>query len=336
VLSEYPWVILDCEGQDLGDIDGELSLVCLGTPVIDASLRVFIIDILAIRSSPPAINDLRQFLSGGIIKVVWDGRMDSIEIFAALHVRLDKVLDLQVAEVISRKTVRGETDRQRTERLAQGRFGFRVVRENRETFRDLHLVVGMQRCLEEQKLDIGVEKDGTCPSSHKLIRYVELTLTSHFFSHFLVKVIEMHKNGLSSKWMDRPLPANLLQYAANDIVILAHLFVLFRNKRYIPADNSHFNIMVAQSRQYVSRCGRYDRIDPADMFRPKGILMMSALGKREGPILECAGCGSKLLLRCFESKGKGQDSLRKTHCRSCVAMALRNRIELENVWVHAA
>jgi len=107
--------------------------------------------ILAIRSFPEAMNDLRQFLSQGIIKVVWDGRMDSIELFAALRVRLDKVLDLQVVEVISRKTVRGETDRRRTERLAQGRFGFRIVRENRESFRDLHLVVGMQKCLEEQE-----------------------------------------------------------------------------------------------------------------------------------------------------------------------------------------
>ena len=40
-----------------------------------------------------------------MLKVVWDGRMDYLEILSTYGVAIDGVLDLQVAEVVSRSTI---------------------------------------------------------------------------------------------------------------------------------------------------------------------------------------------------------------------------------------
>jgi len=95
-------------------------------------------------------------------KVVWDGRQDFLEILDNYGVCLGAVLDLQLAEVTSRVAVRGESDKNRLQRLSSGYLSFRLVRENKEKLKDIHLVIGLQRCLELTRLENAVGKDGNC------------------------------------------------------------------------------------------------------------------------------------------------------------------------------
>jgi exonuclease 3'-5' domain-containing protein 1 len=162
VLSSFPFVILDCEGKSLGQEDGELSLLCLGTPVADETQSIFVFDMLALSSCPRSRGLLSAFLERGPVKVVWDGRMDAIEIYATLGIPLTRILDLQVVEVVARGAVLGEQDSEREERLARHQFGYYFVKEHRARMRNLHVVRGLQNCIEFYHPDLGIEKDSTC------------------------------------------------------------------------------------------------------------------------------------------------------------------------------
>jgi exonuclease 3'-5' domain-containing protein 1 len=165
ILSSFPLVILDCEGKNLGQSDGALSLLCLGTPVADDSQHIFVFDMCTLTRCPRSRGALASFLERGPIKIVWDGRMDAIEIFAALGIPLTSVIDLQVVEVVARGAVLGEQDLEREERLALHQFGYRFVDENRAVMRGLHVVRGLQNCIEFYHPDLRIEKDRVCPSS---------------------------------------------------------------------------------------------------------------------------------------------------------------------------
>ncbi|KAI0031874.1 hypothetical protein K488DRAFT_29570, partial [Vararia minispora EC-137] len=223
ILSNYPLVILDCEGKDLGHAGGALSLLCLGTPVAGPTQHIFLFDMPALAPCPRARGALAAFLERGPLKVVWDGRMDAVEIHAALGIPLTRVLDLQVAEVVARGAVLGEQDEEREARLARHQFGWRFVEAHRTAMRGLHVVRGLQNCVEFYHPDLKVEKD---PS-----------------------VVEMHQAGESHRWLARPLPANLLSYAATDIALLAHLLSIFDTLGFFSTSAAHE--LLARSERYV-------------------------------------------------------------------------------------
>ena len=157
-LSEY--LVLDCEGKSIGTRDGALSIICIGTARTE---HVFAFDTLALTRTEPAMTPLLDLLkSERVRKVVWDGRQDFLEILDNYGVCLGAVLDLQLAEVTSRVAVRGESDKNRLQRLSSGYLSFRLVRENKEKLKDIHLVIGLQRCLELTRLENAVGKDGNC------------------------------------------------------------------------------------------------------------------------------------------------------------------------------
>jgi len=92
------------------------------------------------------------------MKVVWDGRMDFIELWSTYNVSIGKnVCDLQVAEVLSRSNFRGERDDERLSRLATY-FGPQVWK-NPLQFMGIHRVVGLQQCLEDNGYSGLVGKD---------------------------------------------------------------------------------------------------------------------------------------------------------------------------------
>ena len=120
-FSASKYVILDCEGRELGTRAGALSLVCLGDP---EGRNVFIFDILSL--PPEALQLLFSEVLDTVdsdstkrkIKVVWDGRMDYSELFFGHNYSLDHTLDLQLIDV-STRALRGESDNSRLRRICR-------------------------------------------------------------------------------------------------------------------------------------------------------------------------------------------------------------------------
>ncbi|KAI0049364.1 hypothetical protein FA95DRAFT_896792 [Auriscalpium vulgare] len=294
-LSCHQYAILDCEGRELGLRGGALSLLCLGTPIVQGQAQnIFVVDVPAIIHDPPSVAALATFLSNkDIVKVVWDGRMDAIELYETLKADIGTVLDLQIAEIFAREKiyVNDDPEHKRVDRLARSGYGFRTVNEKQHLFQDLDAVIGMQRFMDDLRLSFGVGKDA--------------------------EVVEMHRSGQSARWMERPLASKLLQYAAGDISVIAHLFAHFCDEGFI--DTTALSTLLISSRRYVYRHGKRGRIEEADEFRPKALLVPSALHAPSVPTALCSGCETVLPVMAFQVIKKQ----RKTRCRVCEALVFR-------------
>ena len=136
--------------------DGALSLICVGTAFAQF---IFLFDVVALTRYD--LQPLLSFLGSKVMKVVWDGRLDYIELWSTYGVSIGKnVCDLQVAEVLSRSTFRAERDDERLSRLVTY-FGPQVWK-NPLQFAGIHRVVGLQQCLEENGYKGLVGKDREC------------------------------------------------------------------------------------------------------------------------------------------------------------------------------
>ncbi len=145
-LRMAPYLILDCEGKNLGRAGGSVTLICVGTPFAE---YIFLFDVLSPFLTRYDIDGLLAlFQDKGVLKVVWDGRMDFLEIWSTFGVPLRGVLDLQIAEVMSRYQVRGEGDDGRLRRLQQS-LHIPASQKWHERYDYLHPVVGLQRCWKE-------------------------------------------------------------------------------------------------------------------------------------------------------------------------------------------
>jgi exonuclease 3'-5' domain-containing protein 1 len=104
-LAQSDYLILDCEGKDLGRQNGALSLISAGT----GRGKIHLIDALSLdRSSSATWRFFDLLKHQQPRKIVWDGRMDFIELWSAYGISLGGVIDLQIAEMISRTRSRGE------------------------------------------------------------------------------------------------------------------------------------------------------------------------------------------------------------------------------------
>lgn len=241
ILAQSEYLVLDCEGKSIGDTDGVLSLVCIGTAGAE---RIFVFDALALTRTEPVMAPLLALLRNEAVrKVVWDGRQDFLEIMDNYGVRLGGVLDLQLAEVTSRSAVRGENERQRLYRLSSGYLSFKLVRERKKELGDVHLVIGLQKCLELAKLENAVGKDGL--SIRKLLQ----PLSESVAIFLAADVVAMHKANGGVPWLERPLSTKLIQYAANDIYIIDLLYHYFLRNYWINPRN--LPLLLAQSKRYV-------------------------------------------------------------------------------------
>lgn len=123
--------------------DGALSLICVGTAFAQF---IFLFDVLTLTRYD--LQPLLSFLGSKVMKVVWDGRMDYLELWSTYNLSIDRnVCDLQVAEVLSRSSFRAEREDERLSRLVTY-FGPQVWK-NPSQFAGIHRVVGLQQCLEE-------------------------------------------------------------------------------------------------------------------------------------------------------------------------------------------
>jgi exonuclease 3'-5' domain-containing protein 1 len=158
-LSGSSHVFLDCEGHTLGSVGGKLSLLSLGV-VLDKDgerrLSTFLIDTLAFQGPNshhliPIFDILRSEV---VFKVVFDGRMDASELLHGHGVHLKNVLDLQVADILSREQ-RGEGIEKRLRRLAEF-LPEDEIRRNRTQYLQVQKLNGLESALEEH----GVPSDG--------------------------------------------------------------------------------------------------------------------------------------------------------------------------------
>lgn len=154
VLARSPFLIVDCEGKNLGATDGVLSLMCIGTANAE---DIFVFDVLALRARN-ALAWLRLVLDiladPSVKKIMWDCRNDFLEIWATYGVTLQGVLDLQLAEIESRTSLRGEQEWKRIARLASRgrRLPLPLIKQNPDLFFGVHSLQGMDACIREAQL----------------------------------------------------------------------------------------------------------------------------------------------------------------------------------------
>jgi len=304
ILSRSEYLVLDCEGKDIGRKEGILSLLCIGTARAE---RIFIFDTLALTFSNassflgPLLNLLK---SDRVPKVVWDGRQDFLEILDCYGVGLGGVIDLQVAEVVSRSGVRGESEKARLGRLATGYLSYRVVKEKKKELGRIHLVIGMQKCLEQTKLNDHVTKDA--------------------------EVVAMHKANGSVRWLERPLAPNLLQYAANDIYAIDLLYNYFLQHNWINPVN--LPLLLDQSKRYTRTQWQQGRTDDTNVFRMGPLLPLDVLTVPCGVLEQCGGCERMLSLPCFERMWRN-GTARKSRCRLCNLIAGKRKLPPDEGWL---
>ena len=181
-LARSPFLILDCEGKNLGATDGVLSLVCIGTANAEF---IFVFDVLTLRSRNALawLSPLFAiFADPSVKKIMWDCRNDFLEIWAAYGVSLQGVLDLQLAEIESRTSVRGEQEWKRMARLAARgrRLPLPLIKQNTDLFKGVHSLQGMDACIREAQLAT-TGKDRECSSYSSLSIRVDLSLFCFFF-----------------------------------------------------------------------------------------------------------------------------------------------------------
>ena len=100
-LSRHGTLILDCEGRELGMPGGALGIIAIGD---STASHIFLFDTLALSDPrhPLLIPLLTLLRRPDVLKVVWDGRSDWLEIAGTYGIYMEGVLDLQLVEVAQR------------------------------------------------------------------------------------------------------------------------------------------------------------------------------------------------------------------------------------------
>lgn len=172
VLKESLYLIIDCEGQEIGRASGNLSIVSIATARAE---RIFLIDVpalLALRSgSFNPFQPLSHILtSGDIHKVVWDGRADWLALRDTCQIVLAGVLDLQLADLPYARLYEKPLSTQH--RLARA-FGVSMskIKKNPGVYGGFEAVRGLQQSLQGHGLAKGTDGGKDRKSFH--FRYGE-------------------------------------------------------------------------------------------------------------------------------------------------------------------
>lgn len=166
----------------------------------------------------------------------------------------------------------------------------------------------------------------------------------------------MHRAGESGRWMERPLPGRLIQYAANDIYLIASVYIFFVEKGWIRPE------LPAQSARYINaEVTREHKLKRQQIgsfrFLPLGVLRDPS----SGPVYVCSWCERSLDLESFQNKpaetelpqsqslthGRGKKKSkasksravtavslrRKPCCRVCVVSAMKSGVKIDDAWI---
>jgi exonuclease 3'-5' domain-containing protein 1 len=138
-------IVLDCEGENLGHRGGSLSLISLRA-LAPQSSEIYLIDIISLTNDAlqPLFNIIK---SPSSTKIVFDGRMDYTEFYHGHNITMSGVIDLQLADVISRRQ-RRESDQKRLERLSSYLPRSEVF-GNRHCYAAVERLSGLEACLRD-------------------------------------------------------------------------------------------------------------------------------------------------------------------------------------------
>jgi len=259
ILSLMDRVFLDCEGVELGSEGGTLSIISLGAmikkkPNEPETLVVFLIDVPALRSRRNRnIQRIMAFLeSKAPSKVMFDGRMDASEFFHRFGVELEGVVDLQVADILSR-TKRHENIEQQLGRLTSFVPKWEIQR-NRAVYSRLTRLNGLAAALWEHGIDVAPKRS--------MLIILMISRNADIWT-------EMDH----TKWLERPLDLAYVQYAVEDIQKIQILYDTFVKNGYIPAPG-----LEEKSTLYIGQhyAGRPAVIDP---YKSHGLLPLGIFHK---------------------------------------------------------
>ncbi|KZS87962.1 hypothetical protein SISNIDRAFT_418863 [Sistotremastrum niveocremeum HHB9708] len=286
-LNRAAAIILDCEAHNIGYVGGQLSIISLGIadslPSSDPRLHpyqpVFIVDVLAFSKA-----QLRPFYDiledGSIVKVVFGGRHDFSELYHGQGVDLRGVVDLQIADVVSRE-VRGEGFEEQMRRL--GQYGDdRAIWDStlQARYVGVHRLCGLVACVEEHDID-------TSCIPHKL------------------------KPHHSTKWLKRPLSVDQLIYAAGDILLIDLLYDHFTIEGYIGSE------LEEQSEDYIS-LHLAERVPKNDPYWSHALLPLEIINQADGVPMTCQGCQRVMPSGCFALVKKSRKRrVREDKCFVC-------------------
>jgi exonuclease 3'-5' domain-containing protein 1 len=322
VLSQSQYLVLDCEGRELGMQGGALSLLQIGTARAQA---VFLVDALSVPRDAPAMRALAALLGrADLPKLVWDGRMDAISLRQTYGIVLRGVLDLQLAEILSRTGARGELDSERLRRLGSTVGQWSIAADS---YKEMHTLAGLDTCL--RLFGVGLQYTKTRKSAR--LRCSTWLMTA---CHFPEAMKAMHQNSGSALWMARPLSAQMLTYAGNDVRAITTLYEHFSASGWLrPTVTAN---LPACSARYLSIHDARGPVDPADVYRKGPFLPLDVLTEPTGDARQCSGCLRALSLRHFEvPPGSGRSRPLQIYCRACAAMKLKLRLEAEKARAQA-
>ncbi|OBZ66440.1 hypothetical protein A0H81_13662 [Grifola frondosa] len=309
ILSRSAYLILDCEGRTIGCVGGALSILAIGTA--NAS-EIFLFDVVALADkNHSSLAPLLQLLrSEEIPKIVWDGRSDALELLLTYDVVLGGVLDLQLAEVISRAAVRGG-GRRRLKWLATSYFRkiAAEVHANPSMFDDIHTVIGLDKCLQQCSVAVGQTKDPA--------------------------VVALHASKGSEVWMERPLQPRLLQYAAHDIQLIGLLYAHFLRVGWIRRGRAAHALLREQSTRYIRVWTSRDQKTLINdlglgVFVPMDTFTALSEDKEKH---DCVSCKRELTQTCFTVRKATGKLQRKRCCRLCEVTARNKRRPIDESWV---
>ena len=328
ILARSPFLLLDCEGKSLGGTGGVLSLMCIGTANAE---HIFVFDVLALQGARGILALLLHILADpSVKKIMWDCRNDFLEILATYGVALQGVLDLQLAEIESRASLRGEQEWKRMARLAARgrRLPLPLIKQNPDLFMGVHSLQGMDACLREAKLSTtGKDREYIRGLSSIPIRSVDLSR--------LAQVVAMHKTNGSTIWLCRPLMPQLVQYAAHDIEMIAALYEHFKAKSWITPRNE--GTLVDKSMRYAYSHYYQGRVVEDDVFGSCAVLPLDVLREPRGLTVPCQGCNRMQSLNCFTINRKGRKIVARTNlCRVCQIKLLIKQVNRPVTWVGVA
>jgi exonuclease 3'-5' domain-containing protein 1 len=145
VLQGCSTLIFDCEGLELGQQGGSLSLITLRTTA-PSPIRTYIIDVVSLpRTALEPVFDILR--SSNICKVLFDGRMDYSALYHDYGVELKNLLDVQLVDIASRQT-RDEGQAAQFSRL-QKYLPYIDFSLNMEAYQQVHKLSGLNECVEE-------------------------------------------------------------------------------------------------------------------------------------------------------------------------------------------
>lgn len=151
-------LIVDCEGNKLGNVGGKLSLLIIGirTPPSAQSFHVYIIDVCAL--TPNQLRPVFNILEGRTPKYMYDGRKDYSALYHEFGVSMEEVRDLTLADVASRMGgVEGEKDRLRRLTFFIPPY---IMNNNTSLYDGIHKLNSANQSIEEHNIKTSVKEKG--------------------------------------------------------------------------------------------------------------------------------------------------------------------------------